>query len=192
MIVLIVEGHAERESIPVLIRRILQGHDMYRLQVRVGLRVPRDKLVKPGEVERYVQYARQHPGARAITVIVDADDDCPKTLGPSLLARSTPLAGGCPVSVVLAKIELESWFIAGIESLRGTRGIRQDATPPPDPEGIRDAKGWLTSQMLRGRTYIPVDDQASFAQVFDYAAAATRSRSLRKFIKDITEIGAAF
>ena len=124
-------------------------------------------------------------------MIIDADNDCPKTLGPQLLARSTPVAPGFHLSVVLAKIELEAWFIAGIESLRGTRGIRQDAIPPEDPEGIRDAKGWLTTHMLRERTYIPVDDQASFAQAFDYAAAATRSRSLRKFIKDIAQIGAA-
>ena len=191
MIVPIVEGHAERESIPLLIRRVLQEHNIHRVQVRPGLRVPRDKLVKLGEIERYVQYARQQPGAQAITVIIDADNDCPKTLGPQLLARSTPVAPGFHLSVVLAKIELEAWFIAGIESLRGTRGIRQDAIPPEDPEVIRDAQGWLTTHMLRGRTYIPVDDQASFAQAFDYAAAATRSRSLRKFIKDIAQIGAA-
>ena len=191
MIVPIVEGHAERESIPVLIRRVLQDHNIHHVHVRLGLRVPRDKLVKSGEVERYVQYARQQPGAQAITVIIDADNDCPKTLGPQLLARSTPVAPGYQLSVVLAKIELEAWFIAGIESLRGTRGIRPDATPPEDPESIRDAKGWLTSQMLPGRTYIPVDDQASFAQTFDYTAAARRSRSLRKFVKDITQIGAA-
>lgn len=162
---------------PLFIRRLLQDHNVHQVQVRPGLRVPRDKLVKLGEIERYVQYARQQPGAQAITVIIDADDDCPKTLGPQLLARSTPVAPG--------------WFIAGIESLRGTRGIRHDAIPPEDPEGIRDAKGWLTNHMLPGRTYIPVDDQASFAQAFDYAAAATRSRSLRKFIKDIAQIGAA-
>ncbi|MBI4590244.1 MAG: DUF4276 family protein [Candidatus Rokubacteria bacterium] len=175
----------------MLIRRVLQDHNIHHVQVRLGLRVPRDKLVKPGEVERYVQYARQQAGAQAITVIIDADNDCPKTLGPQLLARSTPVAPGYHLSVVLAKIELEAWFIAGIESLRGTRGIRPDAAPPQDPENIRDAKGWLTSQMLLGRTYIPVDDQASFAQALDYTAAATRSRSLRKFINDIRQIGAA-
>lgn len=185
------EGHAERESIPLFIRRLLQDHNVHQVQVRPGLRVPRDKLVKLGEIERYVQYARQQPGAQAITVIIDADDDCPKTLGPQLLARSTPVAPGFQLSVVLAKVELEAWFIAGIESLRGTRGIRHDAIPPEDPEGIRDAKGWLTNHMLPGRTYIPVDDQASFAQAFDYAVAAIRSRSLRKFIKDIAQIGAA-
>lgn len=191
MIVPIVEGYAERESIPVLIRRVLADQQIYAVPVRSGVRVPRDKLVKEGELERYIQFARKQPRARAITVIVDADSDCPKTLGPNLLSRGAPVAPDCHVSVVLAKIELEAWFIAGIESLRGTHGIREDATPPLDPEGITDAKGWLTNQMLGKRTYIPADDQASFAQLFNYAGAASRSRSLRKFIKDITQIAYA-
>jgi hypothetical protein len=49
------------------------------------------------------------PGA-PILVVADADDDCPATLGPTLLgrARRTDRA----VAVVLAKRELESWFIS--------------------------------------------------------------------------------
>jgi hypothetical protein len=140
-------------------------------------------------LERYVELARLQPGASAIAVIVDSDDDCPATLAPRLLERGTSNAAGLHFSVVLATVELEAWFIAGIESLRGEGGIRTDATPPPDPEVIHDAKGWLTKQMLPGRTYVPVVDQAPFAQRFDYNLAAPRSRSLRKFLADIARIG---
>ena len=191
MIVPIVEGHAEQESVPLLVRRILYDEQIFRPRVRQGVRVPRDKLVKAGELERRVEFARRQPGARAIAVLIDADDACPKELGPSLLARGLPAASGLPLSVVLAKIELEAWFIAAIESLRGIDGLRENATSPDDPEGITDAKGWLTRQMVPGRTYVAVDNQAAFAQRFDYRDAALRSRSLRKFIGDVIRIGRA-
>lgn len=191
MIVPIVEGHAERESVPVLIRRILQDKGVYRVNVRPGVRVPRDKLLKPEEFERRLEFARRQPGARAIRVIVDADNDCPRDLGPRLLARGLPVAAGMPLSVVPARVELEAWFIAGIESLRGVGGIREDVSPPGDPETIADAKGWLTRHMLPGYSYMPVDNQSGLAQRFDYVAAAARSRSLRKFLKDLTEMAQA-
>lgn len=189
MIVPFVEGHAERESVPTLIRRILHDQQVYGVAVQPGVRVPRDKLVKQGELERRIKLARLMPNARAVAVLVDADDDCPKALGPDLMRRGVPVAAGMAFSVVLAKIEIEAWFIAGIESLRTVRGIRDDATPPADPENIRDAKGWLTAHMNVGKTYVPVDDQATFASAFDYHGATTRSRSLTKFVKDITAIG---
>ncbi|MGH9579115.1 MAG: hypothetical protein ACRD3R_16875, partial [Terriglobales bacterium] len=84
---------------------------------------------------------------------------------------------------------LEAWFIAGIESLRGQRGIRNDAVSPDDPEAIQDAKGWLTRHMINGYTYVEVDDQPALIATFDYAAAAPGSRSLRKFLADVKRLG---
>lgn len=188
MIVPIVEGHAERESIPLFVRRILYDLQIFDLSVRQGIRVQRNLLVKEQEFERKIEYARRQPGATAVMVLIDADDACPAHLGPRLLHRGAPVAADLPLSVVLAKVELEAWFIAGIESLRGVAGIRADATPPDNPEGIGDAKGWLTRNMAQGRTYIPVDDQATLAAKVDYEAAAGRSRSLRKFLQDLAAI----
>jgi len=189
MIVPIVEGQSEQLAVPVLMRRILQDRGLHGVGVRRGFRVRRDKLVKQGELERSVEFARRQPGARAVVVVLDSDEDCPKILAPSLLARGTIVASDCPFSVVLAKRELEAWFIAGIESLRGRRGIRDDASRPPDPENIGGAKGWLTKNMRQGYTYVPADDQPALAQLFDYMGAARHSRSLRKFIKDVEQIG---
>lgn len=189
MIVPIVEGQSEQESIPLLIRRILEGIGIHGIAIRKGFRVHRDRFVKENEVERSVEFARRQPGVRAIAVMVDADDDCPRELAPALLARGAPVAGSCVVSVVLAKMEMEAWFIAGIESLRGIRGIRDDAVRPEDPEAIRGAKAWLTRNMRQGHTYVPVDDQPALAQQFDYVSAAVHSRSLRKFIKDVRYLG---
>ncbi|MGH2359688.1 MAG: DUF4276 family protein [bacterium] len=189
MIVPIVEGHAERDSIPVFIRRVLGDQAIYNMPVRAGFRVHRDKVVKEGELERAVETAIREPNARALILLLDADDDCPKNLAPGLLARGSNNSAGHPFATVIANVELEAWFIAGIESLRGQRGIRHDAVRPDDPETIKDAKGWLTRHMINGHTYVEVLDQPALIATFDYTAAAARSRSLRKFLADVTRLG---
>ena len=56
-----------------------------------------------------------------------------------------------PCYVVMPNREYEAWFLATIESLRGTRGIRDDATPHPDPESPRGAAEELRRRMARNR-----------------------------------------
>ncbi|MDP3062031.1 MAG: DUF4276 family protein [Chloroflexota bacterium] len=186
MIVAIVEGHSETESVPVLLRRFFVEMQVQTLPIRT-LRAKRYQVVKEGQLERYVELARRQ-GARAILVLLDADDDCPKEVAPSLLRRALDTTGGGILcSVVLPKSEMESWFIAGITSLRGRRGISETAVPPEDPESVRDAKGWLTSAMA-GRTYVETDDQPTFAAMFSLEEAAACCRSFRKFDKDVRSI----
>lgn len=183
MIAAIVEGHAEVESVPVLLRRFLAASEAWQVGITL-FRVKRYQVVKDGQLERYVELARRK-GARAILVVLDADDDCPKELAPNLLERARQAAGSDVLcSVVLPTRELESWFLASIESLRGQRGIREDVLPPGDPESIRDAKGWLT-QAMRERTYVETDDQPALAELFEFEQAASRCRSFRKFEKDV-------
>jgi hypothetical protein len=42
---------------------------------------------------------------------------------------------------------------------------------PPNPESIRDAKGWLSAQMTKGRSYSEPVDQPALSHLFDLAAA---------------------
>jgi hypothetical protein len=65
--------------------------------------------------------------------------------------------------------------------------LPQDLAPPPDPEAVRDAKGWLSDRTPRGRSYKPTVDQAALAQIFDLDLAQG-ARSFRKFIKDVLEL----
>ena len=192
MIVPIVEGYSEVESLPLLMRRVLDEQGAHALEIHKPIRVKRTKIVKEGEIERTVELAKiTRPGARAIMFVLDADDDCPKELAPQLLERAGLAADGYLVcSVVLPKREFESWFIASIESLRNQRVIREDALPPDDPENVKDAKGWLTSAMS-GRIYVQTDDQPAFAHRFDFNSTHARCRSFRKFRKDFLGIVSA-
>ena len=191
----IVEGHAEVESVALLLRRIFAQLGVSDIQVARPFRVKRNRVVKAGELERAIsQTIRDRVQVGGIMVLIDSDDDCPAELGPQLLDRAKK-ATDLPVAVVLAKREFECWFLGAKESLRGINGILDDATVPPDPENIRGAKEHLTRNMARGRRYLEVDDQATFAEKFDLIAARRWCPSFDKCFREterlLRAIGAA-
>ena len=169
----IVEGHGERESVPILLRRIASiVNPGLTLEIPQPIRVPKSKLTKPGELERAVELAaRKIDGRGSIFVIVDADADCPADLGPSLAARANSARGDLYTAVVVAKKEFEGWFLASAESLRGHRGLSDALQPPDDPESIGDAKGWLAVRMTVGGSYSSTLDQPALTSIFDLTAA---------------------
>jgi hypothetical protein len=173
----IVEGHAETESVPVLLRRL--GIPCVR-----PFRVKRNKVVKPGELERAITLATMdRTGASAVLVLLDADDDCPAALAPELLQRARAVSP-VPVSVVFAMREFEAWFLGGIQSLRGHRGIGDDASYDADPEQPRGAKERLET-LMPGRSYLDTDDQPALTAVLDIEEARVRCPSLDKLLRDL-------
>ena len=176
----IVEGHAEMHSIPVLMRRL--GIDVAR-----PFRVKRNLVVKPGELERALKFTlRDRQNVSAVLVLLDADDDCPAELAPQMLERCARVAS-VPVSVVFAVREIEAWFLGGIESLRGHRGIRDDASYDANPEAPRGAKERLEGFMRD--SYVDVVDQPALMASLDWEAARLRCPSLDKLLRDLHSFG---
>lgn len=192
-LVCIVEGHGEIEAVPVLIRRICQIiHPDLGLRIHHPFRVPRNRLVQPGELERAVDLAGRRAGQNgAILIVLDSDDECPATLAPKLLSRARKIRSDLPISVVLAKREFEAWFLASAESLRGRRGLSETLEAPLDPEVIRGAKEWLTSHMAGGRHYVETLDQSALAASFDMDRAR-RAPSFNKLYREVMALLAAF
>lgn len=184
----IVEGQSEVESVPVLLRRILPGClGASDVDVVRPFRVSRTRITRPHELERAVkQTLRDRPNVEAILVLLDADDDCPATLGPALAQRGQQVSAK-PVAVVLAMRELEAWFLGAKRSLRGVRGIRDDAEPPPNPEAIRGAKESLSHNMT-GRRYLEVDDQPALADRMDLEAAKAACPSFARLVREVTRL----
>jgi hypothetical protein len=190
-IVPLVEGHSEVQGVPVLLRRMLAGLNLPHVDVARPFRVKRLRVVREGELERAVRLALPNrEGAAALLLILDADDDCPATLGPRLLQRIEALNTGVPAAVVLANRELEAWFLGAKASLRGVRGIRPDAVALPSPETIRDAKGEL-SQNMAGKRYLEVDDQPALAAEMDLAEAERTCPSFARFVREVRRLAAA-
>lgn len=189
-IVAIVEGDGEVRAVPILLRRVLEWiRPGVFIEVPMPIRVRRDRLLNRQEdFRKYLALAGvKAAGGGVVLLLLDAEDDCPATLGPQLLARAVPAARGSEVSVVLAKHEFEAWLIAAAESLRGRRGLADDIEAMEDPEGRRDAKGWL-SERIHGGRYREVTDQPALTAVFDLEAAHARSRSFRKLCKEVARL----
>lgn len=192
----IVEGQGERHALPLLVRRIGERLDPPAYwDVPPAIRIPRTKLLRPGELERAVTLARSNVlnsagGTGAVIIMIDADDDCAAELAPDLLQRARSAVGDIPVEVVLAVMEFEAWFLAALPSLRGHRGIREDAEVPACPEGIRGAKEAVGRQMLPGFTYSPPADQSALVGSMDLDVARAAS-SFDKLWRVVEGLGAA-
>ena len=91
----------------------------------------------------------------------------------------------------MATREYESWFLATIESLRGARGIRTDATSHSDPESRRGAKAELRRRMTPNRKYTEKADQTALTAQFDMATAYRRCRSFRRMVNVFGQIAAS-
>lgn len=184
----VVEGHGEVESVPCLLRRIVQRFDpSLSVLIPHPVRVTKSKLLQPGELEKAAQLAALNTGNQGgILVLLDSDDDCPAQLGPSLLERVRSARRDLPCAVVLAQKEFESWFVAAAESLRGKRGLPVDLESPDQPEEIAGAKDWLSRRVLHG-TYSPTVDQASLTNALDLTLAR-RAASFDKCYRDVTRL----
>ena len=185
----VVEGLGDAKALPVLIRRIaLRLDPADQVVVPDPIRWSRSKLLKLGELEKAVELAaRKVGGSGGVLVVLDADDDCPAALGPALLARARSQRSHLPIGVVLAKFEFEAWFLAAASSLSGCKELHANLVAPPDPESVRDAKGWLTRHMPRSRPYVETKHQASLAQQFDLDQARS-APSFDKCFREITAV----
>jgi hypothetical protein len=82
----VVEGYGEVQALPVLLRRIVPEIDPgVDLQVPSPWRANRSSLLRPDMLERVVATQGDRvAGAGGVFILIDADDDCPAELGPSL------------------------------------------------------------------------------------------------------------
>ena len=189
----IVEGHGEISAVPELLRRLAhEEFRNYQLEVMRPFRLPRGRILADAGLEKAVELGARKLAADgrtgAILVLLDADDDCPAVLAPALLQRITAVKPSLSSSVVIAKAEYESWFLASAVSLRGKNSVRADANPPSNPESIRDAKGHLERELfVRDAKYSETIDQVSLTASMDFVEAR-RCPSFEKLYRDMSRL----
>ena len=181
----IVEGHGEVAALPVLFRRLVADWSIAGpVEFPMPIRVKRDRFVQqPKEFDRFVELAASKAGPEGrVMILLDADDDCPATLGPHLLERARAVHREIPFSVVLANREFEAWFIAAGASLNpGT-----ELAVFPDAESVRGAKEWVGTNLLRS-PYAETSHQPSLSARMDLQAALT-APSFEKFCRDLRRL----
>jgi hypothetical protein len=187
----IVEGQGDEAAVPLLLRRLRDEAQAWGLEVGRPHRRRRTQLVKRDSLQSTVRVAALREDCAAILILVDADDDCPKELAPTLEEWAREAAGGRPCAVMMANREYEAWILASIEALRGKSAILHDATSHPDPEGPRDAKGELEQRMRSSASYSPTVDQAVLTAHLDLESAHRRCRSFRKLVSAFGALAAA-
>jgi hypothetical protein len=185
----IVEGHGEDSSIRILLQRIwteLLGGEY--LEVLKPIRGKRHKLVKPTELGKALNLAvpklRAAGSKGLILVLLDADDDLPCILGPSLLALARGVRADADISCVIANIDYETWFVAAAESLSEFLDVANDLAASKDPERARQGKGWI-KQKFRGIKYSETIDQPAMTQAMDLALCRQRSPSFDKLCREL-------
>lgn len=185
----VVEGHGEVPALPKVLYRIAHHSSVWNLRVPTPFRVPRGRLLREGGIENVVAAQAHRVGSTGgVLMVLDADDDCPADLGPRLLARARSVRSDIRVSVVLSKSEFEAWFIAAATSLGGRCGLPSGLEPPANPEGIRDAKGWIATRREDGLGYQPTVDQPMLASAFDLDQARKGAPSFDKFWREVESL----
>ncbi len=188
-IALIVEGHGEVLAVPKLLKRIAREVVPERYLADLPpLRLPAGKMKKASdELERMVELAAANTERQgAILILVDADDDCPATLGPALVQHAHKVCSDLPIAAVVAKSEYEGWFLASVDQLCFSGMLPAGTQAPPNPESVRGAKEWLTRAL--GRKYNETIDQLAFTNDFDMVAARANAPSFDKFYRDVERL----
>jgi hypothetical protein len=184
----LVEGHGEVEALPILLGRLAQRlAPQARVEILPPYRLPRGKMLqRPDELDRALNMlARRTQPHGGILVLLDADDDCPAQQGPKLLKLAQAARPDRKIEVVLANREFEAWFLAAASSLAGQLGLPNDLSPPPNPEGLRNAKGWLSQRMPLG--YSETADQPVFVRHMDLDQACA-APSFDKLLRSVASL----
>jgi Domain of unknown function (DUF4276) len=200
-IIPIVEGQTEQGCIERLLHRIwgellLQTE---RLQIVEAFRGRRDELVHPnGEVltdtlqkaflKLKAKTQREADARLLVLILLDAEGDCPATLGPRLmeLARQA-LPAEAPVACVLAKRMVENWIVAGASTLAGVNQL-PDPLPARDKFEERSGAAWLDRQLRSqqsGLKYKKPGDAGVFVRALNLQECRANCPSFDKLCREM-------
>ena len=187
----IVEGHGEEASLRLLLQRV--GRELFHAHIDVvqPIRGKRMRLVQLGDLERSIQHAirklrdLESDDPAVVLVLLDADDDLPCELGPTILGMARLARRDVDVFCVIANVEYETWLIAGADSLVEDLDLSRDRELPPSPEAQRLGKAWIQRRFRKRRSYSPTTDQPAMTSRMDLERARERSPSFAKLCREL-------
>ncbi len=182
----VVEGDGEMEAVPMLLRRMLERMERWDWSVGKARKIGGiGKLRK--EFDNLLQRLATAPDCDAILILNDMDDGCPVTEALALAQRARTLMLPCPVALVLAHREYESWFLTSLPTIAGNYDLPANLVYQGEIEGRRDVKGWLSDQMPPGKIYKETIHQVRMTGLLDIDLALS-SRSFQRFYHAVEEL----
>jgi hypothetical protein len=194
----IVEGQGDEAAVRLLLQRVwteLIGGDY--ADVVKPIRRSRGSLLRPDslDLQKAIQFAhlkltQQHHvsggGGGLILILIDAEDDCRLhgPLGPRLLRRAHAIRADLDISVVIANVMFETWFVAAADSLREYLDLPDSALLPHDPERDGLGKGWI-KQRIKSAKYSETADQAALTASMDLRLCRARAPSFDKLCREL-------
>lgn len=182
--VLLVEGEADQEAVPLLIRAAgdclgLVGFSPAAKPVKAGeIR----KLAREGELERFLIYAGSRMDGDSVLLILDCDDDCPVEIARNFSGRAEKVLPRISkkIGISFLRREFEMLYLICAPALAAAYpdyGWELGAYAKPKPcEDIRNAKGALRA-LTKTRPYKETRDQPKFVSALDFRELTLHSRS---------------
>jgi uncharacterized protein DUF4276 len=178
----VVEGDGDQGALPLVVRRYVESQGIFDVSIPKPLNSKgRQKLLREGELERFVQLAARQPSTSAVLVLCDADKDRACELGPEMAARCVKTLPHFPIRVALAVRSFENWFLASPESL---------APDPQDPLLDYEAVSAVSrvAPWCAPLKYVKPIQQPSFAGRMDLELSSSRCPSLARLLRCVDEL----
>jgi hypothetical protein len=177
---LVVEGRADK-TLSNLVRRYLAEKCYTGIGVGGAITAKdRGKLLKPGELEKFVHYAATVDDVAGILIVFDGDRDPACQLGPKTLAR-VEQRWSVPIKVCIAIRNIENWILASAETTLG-----EGAEPLADPEGAGSVQAVKTA--LKPGAYNKPVHQPGLTERIDFELARGRSPSFDRFLRIVDQM----
>lgn len=182
---LILEGPGDEAAVPRFLRDYCARLGIYDFNPlpRPLKNVEIRKLLRAGELERYIQYGSRQDGD-SVLLVLDCEDFEPEDVRDQFLARIQSVHGAKPTEIILFKAEFEFIYIPCLpliaERFPEYEWDKEKLVVAGDCERFRNAKG-LISEAMKERAYKETRDQAKFLTAIDYDLLRERSASFRRF-----------
>jgi Domain of unknown function (DUF4276) len=178
----VVEGDGDQGALPVVLRSYLYSREIFDVEIGKPINSKgRSKLLREGELERFVRLAGLHQNTVGVLVLCDADDDAACKLGPVIHTRCQQASPNIPVRACLAVREFENWFLASPETLapEGEAFIA-------DYEAINAHA--IVSSWFSPRKYVKPVQQPSLAARMDHQRVRERCPSFARLLRCVDEL----
>lgn len=177
----IVEGDGDVQAVPVLVRRILQAHNRFDVEV-----LPPHKRGELPKVKADFQRIFKVAAKEQAGILCVLDFDCAQCVDAlkdeyELQQQAQQMNPLIAFAVCLIVKEFESLFLWDEASTRKVLPqLLKHTVFPANPEDIRPAKEWLSKSQPSGFAYKPTAHQAKLAAAINLDLLRARSPSYQR------------